>query len=63
MELAPLQAGGRQLIQGYGKDGFRIADVVWRGPVLVVGDRTVAWPVKDIAAISPSSFNSLQCAA
>ena len=38
-------AKGRQLVQGYGDEHFRIADVRHRGSVLVFPDETLSWPV------------------
>jgi uncharacterized protein len=44
MDLLPLQhPAGRQLIERYGPTGFRVAGVVYRGPLLVFPDRTLRW--------------------
>jgi uncharacterized protein len=47
---------GRQLIQGYGDGGFRIAGEVYRGPVLVLPEHTVPWSVLDPEGITPDSL-------
>ena len=44
MAIAPA-AAGRQLIQGYAAGGFRIGGVAHAGSVLVLPERTLAWPV------------------
>jgi uncharacterized protein len=43
MDLIPLVPVGRQVIERYGASGFRIAGVIWRGPVLVFPELTVRW--------------------
>jgi len=43
MELTPLAQPGRQVIERHGPSGFRISGVIYRGPVLVFPDETLAW--------------------
>ena len=43
MELTPHVPAGRQIIERYGQSGFRVAGVIYRGPVLVFPDRTLSW--------------------
>jgi len=43
MDLTPVASAGRQLIERYSADGFRVSGVVYAGPVLVFADRTVPW--------------------
>jgi len=43
MDLTPLAAAGRQIIERYAASGFRVNGVIYHGPVLVFPDRTVAW--------------------
>ena len=52
MDLTPLVPAGRQVIERYGPSGFRVAGVIWRGPVLVFPDLTMAWMVQDAAGIT-----------
>ena len=56
MELTPLVSAGRQLIERYGPSGFRVTGVIWRGPVLVFPDLTMAWTVADAAALTSDSL-------
>ncbi|HLG89029.1 MAG TPA: Mth938-like domain-containing protein [Alphaproteobacteria bacterium] len=56
MEIAPLQLAGRQLILGYGKSGFLISDVQWRGAILVFPDRVMPWAVTGLQEVSLASF-------
>src|SRR5215469_13640537 len=56
MELIQLPSAGRQLIERYGFSGFRVAGVIWRGPVLVFPDRTLAWAATSAAAVTWESL-------
>jgi uncharacterized protein len=56
MELTPLIPAGRQLIERYGPSGFRVAGVIWRGPVLVFPDLTMTWTVADAAAVTSDTL-------
>ena len=56
MELTPLVPAGRQVIERYAASGFRVAGVIWRGPILVFPDITLAWTVRDAAALTGASL-------
>jgi uncharacterized protein len=56
MQLTPLVPAGRQLIERYGPSGFRVTGVIWRGPVLVFPDLTMAWTVADAAAVTSDTL-------
>jgi uncharacterized protein len=56
MELTPLVPAGRQLIERYGPSGFRIAGVIWRGPVLVFPDLTLPWTISEPDAVTAPSL-------
>lgn len=43
MDLTPTAPAGRQLIERYSAEGFRVSGVVYSGPVLVFPDRTIIW--------------------
>jgi len=55
MELTPLVRPGHQVIERYGPSGFRVSGAVYRGPVLVFPDRTVAWEeaTATVAGLAP----------
>ena len=59
MDLTPKVAPGRQQITGYGNGGFRVSGTFHTGPVLVLPDQTVAWPVMSFAELNVSSFGPL----
>ncbi len=56
MDLTPLVPAGRQVIERYGASGFRIAGVIWRGPVLVFPDLTVRWTAPRTDGVSEESL-------
>jgi uncharacterized protein len=56
MDLTPLVPAGRQLIERYAPSGFRIAGVIWRGPVLVFPDLTLPWTLPDSGAVTAASL-------
>jgi uncharacterized protein len=43
MDLTPVPTAGRQIIERYAASGFRVSGVIYRGPILVFPDLTVAW--------------------
>jgi uncharacterized protein len=56
MDITPLIPVERQVIQSYGNGRFRISDVVHEGSVIVLPERTVAWPVAAWAALTLESL-------
>lgn len=56
MDVTPLIPAGRQVINGYGDGGFRIAGSRYEGSVLVLPEQTLAWPVKALAEVTLTSL-------
>ena len=56
MDVTPQVPLGKQVIQGYGSGGFRIASARHEGSVLVFPERTLAWPVVAFEAVTPESL-------
>ena len=56
MDLTPVPAAGRQIIERYAASGFRVSGIIYRGPVLVFPDLTVAW---DAASASDVTWGTL----
>ena len=56
MDLTPLAAAGRQVIERYGASGFRVSGVIYHGSALVFPDRTVPW---DAASASEVTLDTL----
>jgi uncharacterized protein len=59
MDITPLIPDERQVIQAYGDGRFRISGVAHEGSVLVLPDRTLAWPVAQFAAVTMESLAPL----
>lgn len=60
--ITPRVPPGGQLIGGYGDGGFTIAGVRQQGSVLVLTDRTLAWPVSHVDLIDDSLLTELSTA-
>jgi uncharacterized protein len=56
MELTRVAPEGRQMIQAHREGGFTIAGVRHEGSVLVLPERTLSWPVRDLAAVTMESL-------
>ena len=57
MEITALQPSqDRQILQAYGKGGFRVSDVQWAGAIIVFPTRTVSWNVKTLADLTVDAF-------
>jgi len=57
VELAPLQPSqDRQILQAYGKGGFRVSDTQWTGGIIVFPTRTVNWNVETPADLTLGAF-------
>jgi uncharacterized protein len=56
MELTPLVPAGRQVIERYGQSGFRVAGVIYHGPVLVFPDRTLSWSAAGPSGVTGESL-------
>ena len=63
MAISPAVPANRQLIQGYHPDGFRIAGIEHKGSVLVLPERTLAWPVQAPDRVTPESLAPIVAAA
>jgi uncharacterized protein len=48
--------GGRQQIQAYHEGGFTVAGIRYEGSLLVMPERTLAWPVGALSAITSDSL-------
>lgn len=63
MDVTPQIPAGRQVIQGYGSGGFRIANTRHEGSVLVFAERTLAWPVTSFDLATGDSLAEIVAAA
>jgi uncharacterized protein len=63
VELTRIAPEGRQLIQAHREGGFTIAGVRHEGSVLVLPDRTLLWPVRELSAVTMDSLAPITAAA
>lgn len=62
MDLTPQIPQGRQVINGYGDGGFRVAGIRHEGSVLVFPDRTLAWTVTRLEDLDLDSLSAVPLA-
>ena len=63
MDITPTTPEHRQVIESYGGGGFRVAGQVYQGSVLVIPQRTLAWPVARFDDITLESLAPVIAAA
>src|SRR3546814_19734332 len=63
MELDPTSAAGKQVIESYGAGRFRVSGAIHDGSVIVLPDRTLAWPPTGFEGLAPESFADVIAAA
>jgi len=63
MDITPLIPVGRQIVESYGEGRFRVSGRLFEGSVLVLTDRTVSWPVTDVASMTFESLGAVAEAA
>ena len=57
MEIEPLQPSqDRQILQAYGKGGFRVSETQWAGAVIVFPTRTMRWTVSSLSDLTLDAF-------
>ena len=61
-DITPAVPAGRQLIQGYGAGGFRIAGETHAGSVLLLPEKTLSWPVAAYEEITSASLEPVATA-
>ena len=59
MDITPLVPEGRQVIESYGADGFRINGERHQGPVIVWPEGVVPWAVPDIASAGIETLGAM----
>jgi uncharacterized protein len=56
MDITPAVAPGRQVIEAYGPNGFRISGTIYEGAVIVFPEATVPWPVTSLTETTMASL-------
>ncbi len=59
MDLTPLIPAGRQVIESYGRDAFRVSGIDHRGSVLVFPQETLAWGPSRMTEVSLESLSTV----
>ena len=58
-ELTPVEPAGRQFIESYGPGRFRVSGRLHEGSVLILPERTIAWPVADMDGVTLESLTAV----
>lgn len=56
MDVTPLVARDRQVVESYGANGFRVSGVAYDGAILVLPQATQAWPVGALGDASAANL-------
>ena len=59
MDITPLVPEGRQIIESYGDDGFRISGERYPGPVIVWPEGVTTWAVSGIGAAAIETLDAV----
>ena len=59
MDITPLVPEGRQIIESYGDDGFRISGERYPGPVIVWPEGVATWAVSGIGAAAIETLDAV----
>ncbi len=60
LDISPLIPTGRQVIQAYRGGAFRIAQIDYAGPVLVLPERTSLWSAPAFTDLALSDFDAIR---
>ena len=56
MELTPVIPSGRQVIESYDTNGFRVTGIAYARSILVFPDATLDWPVSGIEDVTVATL-------
>lgn len=60
LDITPVAGTGRQVIQSYGDDCFRISQILHQGAVIVLAEQVMAWEVPgEVDGIDAVSIDAL----
>jgi uncharacterized protein len=60
MDLTPLIAPDRQIIESYGQQGFRVSGVNYPGGAIVFPDTTIAWSAEAMIDVTVQSLEPVR---
>jgi uncharacterized protein len=52
MDVTPVIPAGKQVLERYGTDGFRVSGVLFPGAILLFPDQTLEWAPRSMAEVS-----------
>jgi len=56
MDLTPLVSPDKQVVESYGKDGFRVSGVTHRGGIIIFPDKTLDWSAGEMVDVTPEAL-------
>ena len=56
LDVTPLVARDRQVIERYGASGFQVSGTAYNGAILVLPQTTYPWPVASLAEATPNNL-------
>ena len=59
MDITPLVPEGRQIIESYGDDGFRISGERYPGPIIIWPEGVAPWAVTGIASAAIETLDAV----
>jgi len=59
MDITPAIPAGRQIVESYGGGGFRVSGTRHAGSILVLPERTLAWPIAAAAELNRDAFDPI----
>jgi uncharacterized protein len=56
MDVTPIIPAGKQVLERYGADGFRVSGTLFPGAILLFPDETVSWAPRSMAEVTEASL-------
>ncbi|HEV2673211.1 MAG TPA: Mth938-like domain-containing protein [Aliidongia sp.] len=56
MDVTPVIPAGKQVLERYGTDGFRVSGVLYPSAILLFPDRTLAWAPRAMASVTEETL-------
>src|SRR5579859_1961427 len=59
MDVTPVIPAGKQVLERYGTDGFRVSGVLFAGAILLFPDETREWAPRRMAEVTEDSLDAV----
>jgi len=56
MDVTPVIPAGKQVLERYGTEGFRVSSVIYPGAILLFPDETLTWAPRSMAEVTEDSL-------